>query len=122
VTDGVDVEGVQRENACMTIQEFTQQLVRDYMHSQWANYRREVGEFKAREELLGGALLYSYESGTTTPAVTFRDAERNTQNANPVAFYASGEMPPVFVPATGCDVRIASHAGETIARLSNATG
>lgn len=100
---------------------FTDDLVRQYMRSQWQNHRRELNEFSAREELLGGALIYSYGVGTTTPAPVYMDAECTTAQANPMMLPASGEVWPLFIPPEGRDLMVASAAwdGGTIAKVSN---
>lgn len=40
---------------------------------------------------LSGGKLYSYQSGTTTPQVTYTDSSGGTPNANPVILDANGE-------------------------------
>ena len=42
---------------------------------------------------LAGGLLYTYEAGTTTPAVTYTSAAGNIANANPIVLDAAGRPP-----------------------------
>lgn len=44
----------------------------------------------ANDEPLSGALLYSYEAGTSTPAVTYKDATGGTPNTNPIVLDSQG--------------------------------
>lgn len=46
---------------------------------------------------LPGALLYFYETGTSTPKTTWSDPERQTESANPVEALADGTFPPIFI-------------------------
>lgn len=46
---------------------------------------------------LPGALLYFYETGTTTPKTTWSDPERDTASAHPVVALADGTFPPIFI-------------------------
>jgi len=48
----------------------------------------------------GGAKLYFYESGTSTPQTTYSDAALTTPNANPVVADSAGVWPAIFLPNT----------------------
>lgn len=98
---------------------FTDELVRNYQRSQWLNHGRELNEFRARDELLCGALIYAYKAGTTQPANTFMEPERVTLNPNPVVLPVSGEVSAVFLPDHAVDIRIYSQKGDPIATASN---
>ena len=42
---------------------------------------------------LAGGLIYSYQAGTTTPAVTYTSSLGVTQNSNPIVLDAAGRPP-----------------------------
>ena len=90
-----------------------------YMRSQWANRRRGINEFQAREELLGGASIYSHEAGNATPTPTFMDAARTVCNTNPVRLPISGEIREIFLPKESFGLTIRSLIGEPIAKVDN---
>lgn len=46
---------------------------------------------------LPGALLYFYETGTSTPKTTWTDPERATASAHPVVALSDGTFPPIFI-------------------------
>jgi len=46
---------------------------------------------------LPGALLYFYETGTSTPKTTWTDPERDTASAHPVVALSDGTFPPIFI-------------------------
>lgn len=48
-------------------------------------------------ELLVGAKLYWYQSGTTTPINTYSDIDLTVPNTNPVLADASGRFPQIFL-------------------------
>jgi hypothetical protein len=48
-------------------------------------------EFDDNGDPLVGGLLYSYEAGTTTPKVTYADADGATPNTNPVVLDSAGK-------------------------------
>lgn len=48
-------------------------------------------------DILPGAKLQFYESGTTTPADVYSDADLTTPLANPVVADSSGEFPPIYL-------------------------
>ena len=52
--------------------------------------------FDANGDPLTGGKIYTYESGTTTPKVTFADAALTVANSNPVMLNAAGRAPDVF--------------------------
>ena len=56
-------------------------------------------EFDANGKPAPGALLYTYEAGTSTPKVTYSDAGLTIPNANPVEADAGGRFGPVFAEA-----------------------
>ena len=47
-----------------------------------------------------GALLYFYETGTTTPKDTYSDSAGTTPNANPVVANSLGQFPDIFINGT----------------------
>ncbi len=47
-----------------------------------------------------GALLYFYQSGTTTAITTYQDSAKGTPHAQPVVADASGMFPPIWVDTT----------------------
>lgn len=47
--------------------------------------------FDTNGDPLAGGLLYTYQSGTTTPQATYTDSTGGTANANPVVLDANGE-------------------------------
>jgi hypothetical protein len=98
---------------------YLDRLVRDYMRSEWMNKRRVTNEFQAREELLGGGMVYSYRHGTTEPLCTYMDKERTTANTNPVVLDAAG-MPykAIVLPLEGSDVVVADGTGRFIEKAS----
>lgn len=50
-------------------------------------------------EVAGGAKLYVYEAGTTTPLDTYSDSGLSTPNANPVVADANGRFGAIFLAA-----------------------
>lgn len=56
-------------------------------------------EFDANGKPAPGALLYTYEAGTSTPKGTYSDAGLTIPNANPVEADAGGRFGPVFAEA-----------------------
>jgi hypothetical protein len=62
---------------------------------------------------LAGGLLYSYASGTSTPATTYSDAALSVANANPLVLDAGGRGT-IFLAATSYKFVLKSSAGVTI--------
>ena len=61
---------------------------------------------------LPGALLYFYETETTTPKTTWSDPDRTTPNAHPVVALADGTFPAIFIDGI-YRVELKSSAGVT---------
>jgi microcystin-dependent protein len=61
-----------------------------------------------------GALLYTYESGTTTPVATYTDNERTTPHANPIVADASGVFAPIYLPDGETKLVLKTSTGTTI--------
>lgn len=61
---------------------------------------------------LPGALLYFYETGTSTPKTTWTDPERATASAHPVVALSDGTFPPIFINGV-YRVELKSAAGVT---------
>lgn len=53
--------------------------------------------FDSDGNILPGAKLIFYESGTTTPADTYADVDLTTPNANPVVADSAGEFTPIYL-------------------------
>lgn len=102
----------------MSYREWLAKLVKDYIHSEWANFRRLLNEPAAKEELLSSALLYSYQVGTSVPAAVYSDTARTTPYPNPVVFTAAGNPPgPIVTPEEGCDLALRTVDGRAIATM-----
>lgn len=72
-------------------------LVDSYIKSEWINKRRELTYYKAREELLSGATIRSFEVCSTTPKPTFLDDYFTIANANPMVFDSYGEIKNIHI-------------------------
>ena len=48
---------------------------------------------------MAGALLYFYQTGTTTPENTYTSSALSTPNTNPVVADANGLFPPIYLPS-----------------------
>lgn len=93
-------------------------LIKDYIHSEYANFRRILTEAAAKEKLLSGARLYSYQIGTSIPSAVYSDAAIATPYPNPVVFTADGDPPgPIFTQKEGCDLVLRAIGGGTIATI-----
>jgi hypothetical protein len=58
-------------------------------------------------QLLSGALLYFYQTGTTTPQAVYSDAAYSVELPNPVPALASGEFPKIYPnPNAEADYRV----------------
>ena len=73
------------------------QVVRDWIKSQWLNFRRALTEPQGTEELLCGASIGFYKPGTTEPVMVYADEALLVAHPNPVVANSSGEFPPIFV-------------------------
>src|SRR6185369_4212416 len=65
---------------------------------------------------MSGALLYFYQTGTTTPQNTYTDSGLGTPNANPVVADSNGLFPPIYL-SSGPDYKmiLKTSAGVTVA-------
>ncbi len=63
---------------------------------------------------LAGGLVYTYLSGTSTPALTFSDAGGTAQNANPVVLDSTGSHPMYLTPLTAYRFVVKDAAGVTL--------
>lgn len=106
----------QRKGLNMT---WTDDLVRGYMQSEWANHRRALNEPQAREELLAGARLYCYEAGSSAPTPMFQDAARTTCYPNPLVLDSSGNVGGVVFPSAPFCLRLHGREGTVIAAADN---
>jgi len=61
-----------------------------------------------------GMLAYFFDAGTTTPRTVYRDSDLGESHDHPVVANASGQFPPVFLPAGDYRLRLSSQAGVTI--------
>lgn len=96
----------------------TDPLVTSYQQSQLLNFGRDLTAVRARQELLGGALVFSYQPGTTIPAPSYSDEAMTAANTNPLVFNAIGEPYSTFVvPIAGLDLLFKNN-GESIAHLT----
>ena len=72
---------------------------------------------------LAGGLLYSYEAGTTTPAVTYTSAAGNIANANPIVLDAAGRPPSeVWLSLIAYKLVLRTSAGVLIWTMDNLSG
>lgn len=63
---------------------------------------------------LAGGLLYTYQSGTSTPQATYTDATGGTPNANPVVLNARGEASVWFSAGLSYRLLAKDSAGNTL--------
>ena len=63
---------------------------------------------------LAGGQLYTYQAGTTTPAVTYTDSTAITPNPNPVVMNARGEAPVWLSPTQAYKFVLKDASGNTI--------
>lgn len=68
-----------------------------YMRSQWVNYRRSLGFYEAREEILGGGSIGFNVRGATVPLDTWADEKKATAHCNPILASGPGEFPPIYI-------------------------
>ena len=52
--------------------------------------------YRYQGEAVSGGLMYYFESGTTTPKTTYKDANESIANTHPVVLNADGTQPNVF--------------------------
>jgi hypothetical protein len=62
---------------------------------------------------LAGGLLYTYQSGTTTPQATYTDSAGGTPSANPIVLDANGEAAMWLDPALSYKFVLKNSAGST---------
>lgn len=98
---------------------WTDELVRGYMQSEWANNRRPLNEPQARDELLSGARLYCYEAGSSVPTPMFQDAARTTCYPNPMILDSSGNVGSVAFPTEPFRLSLYGRDGAAIATVNN---
>lgn len=98
------------------------QVVRDWIKSQWLNFRRALTEPQGTEELLCGAYIGFYKPGTTESAAIFADEALLTVHPNPVVADSRGEFPPIFVenPDEQIAMRLFNMRGEIIMSAEDA--
>lgn len=63
---------------------------------------------------LSGALLYFYQSETTTPITVYQDFDKNASHTNPVTADAAGLFAPIFVDTLIYKVVLKTSAGTTV--------
>lgn len=63
---------------------------------------------------LAGALLYFYETGTTTPVTVYQDKDRTTAHANPVVADSTGTFSAIYLPDGMCKAVLKTSAGVTV--------
>lgn len=68
-------------------------------------------QFDINGNPLGGALLYVYTAGTTTPASVFQDLSLTTAVAWPIEADSSGRIPPFFVADGFYHIRLTDSVG-----------
>lgn len=77
--------------------------------------------------LVGGALLYVYENGTTTKSTIYSDESLSTLSPNPAVANSSGQFPPVWAEAGTADdptpftVMVTGPDGESLGNPSTFT-
>lgn len=70
---------------------------------------------------LAGALIYTYETGTTTPLTTYTTSALSVQNANPIEADAAGRFGPIYTNgAIAVKAVIKTAAGATVDTLDPA--
>ena len=79
-------------------------------------------------DVLSGGKIYFYESGTTTPKITYADVAYTIANTNPVILSASGRQPNIFfdgvakailADADGVQLAVLDPVGETSNRFGD---
>lgn len=98
----------------MTLRELLDHCVKEHMRSQWLNFRRQINEPAAREELLSCGTVHFYNIGTVNPAVVTRGA---VAIPNPSMFDCAGEMETdITLPLHGCEAYVRRMDGESVVR------
>jgi hypothetical protein len=70
---------------------------------------------------LAGALIYTYETGTTTPLATYTTSALSVANANPIVADSAGRFGPIYTNgATAVKAVITTAAGATVDTLDPA--
>jgi hypothetical protein len=71
-----------------------------------------------------GALLYFYQTGTTTPKAVYSDSALTVEHSHPVVADAGGKWPKVYLSQSGSDYRvlITSSSGTLIEQHDDITG
>ena len=107
------------ENGNNWLNEITKSLVNEYAKSQLHNYGRALTTQQAREELLAGSELNTYEIGTTLPINTYVDELKTTCHPNPITLNSAGDVVSVvYLPNEGCDLRFIGRDEQEIARIN----
>lgn len=97
-------------------------LVRDWIKSQWLNFRRAFIEPQATEELLRGAQVEFYKPGTTERITVFADADLAVAHPSTIVADSRGAFPEVFVadPSEQIAMRLTDLKGQVIMSTEDA--
>ena len=89
------------------------ELINNYMHSQWVNYRRDIGFFAAKEELLSCAEIMFYEPRTTTPKYVFSDESLEIPFPLPVIACSDGDFVRMYLDGD-YSLTVSNHMGDDL--------